>query len=104
MCPEAPDFEGQVRERSRTRTKPPPMYKVLLHNDDYTTMEFVVWILQAVFHKGLAEATRIMWNVHRQGLGVCGAYPRDIAETKVRQVLDLAQKEGYPLKSSMEPE
>ena len=78
------------------------MYKVLLHNDDYTTMEFVVEILRHVFHKSIAEATRIMLNVHRRGVGVCGTYPFEVAETKVDTVHLLAQEKGFPLKCSME--
>ncbi len=82
--------------------KEPRQYKVLLHNDDYTTMEFVVHILKTVFHKSEREAVQIMLNVHRQGIGVCGIYPREIAETKVALVHKLARKEGFPLKCSME--
>lgn len=82
----------------------PPMYKVLLHNDDYTTMEFVVDILVRVFGKSLEKATQIMLNVHNKGKAVCGIYPREIAETKVRTVHNLASGKGFPLKSTMEKE
>ena len=78
------------------------MYRVLLHNDDYTTMEFVVQILIGVFHKPVEEATRIMLNVHRQGLGLCGVYPFDVAETKVAIVHASARENGFPLKCTME--
>lgn len=80
----------------------PSLYKVLLHNDNYTTMDFVVEILQTVFHKNTSEAVRIMLNVHHNGIGVCGVYPVEVAETKVEMVHYLAQKHGYPLRCSME--
>jgi ATP-dependent Clp protease adaptor protein ClpS len=82
----------------------PAMYKVFLHNDDYTAMDFVVDILMSVFGKPLEEASRIMLSVHRQGLGLCGVYPHDIASTKVDRVHHLARKNGFPLKCSMERE
>ena len=78
------------------------MYKVLLHNDDYTAMEFVVIILEKIFRKSTAEATRIMLNVHQQGIGVAGVYTREVAETKVAVVHELARQNKYPLKCSME--
>ncbi len=84
--------------------KEPPLYKVLLHNDDYTTMDFVVMVLETVFHKSPSEATRIMLNVHRNGIGVCGVYPAEIAETKVNRVHSLAREAGFPLMASMERE
>ena len=77
------------------------MYQVLLHNDDYTTMNFVVELLMGVFHKTFEEATRIMFNVHRSGIGVCGIYTFEIAETKVETVHQLARESGFPLKSSL---
>lgn len=77
---------------------------MLLHNDDYTTMDFVVEILIQVFGKSLEKATQIMLNVHNKGKGVCGIYPREIAETKVQTVHNLASKNGFPLKSTMEKE
>ena len=82
--------------------KEPRRYKVLLHNDDYTTMEFVVYVLKKVFHKTDAEAHYIMMSVHKNGIGVCGVYPKEVAETKVAMVRHLARKEGYPLKCTME--
>ena len=80
----------------------PALYKVLLHNDDYTTMEFVVYVLMQVFHKSVEEATRIMLNVHEKGIGVCGLYPYEIAETKVETVTRMARENGHPLKCTME--
>ena len=96
------DLEGWVVTEDRTRVKEPPLYKVLLHNDDYTSMEFVVLVLEKIFHKSTAEATRIMLNVHHQGIGVAGVYHKEIAETKVAIVHDLAQKNESPLKCSIE--
>lgn len=96
------DFEDWVATDQKTKIKEPPLYKVLLHNDDYTSMEFVVLLLEKVFNKTTAEATRIMLNVHQQGIGVAGVYHKEIAETKVAIVHDLAQKNEYPLRCSME--
>jgi ATP-dependent Clp protease adaptor protein ClpS len=95
---------GAVLERTRQETKRPELYKVLLLNDDYTTMDFVVEVLETVFHKQPAEAYRIMMAVHTQGKGLCGVYPYDIAETKVETVIDRAREHGFPLKATMEPE
>ncbi len=78
------------------------MYRVLLHNDNYTTMEFVVEILVHIFHKTIEDATRIMLNVHEKGIGVCGVYTFEVAETKVDTVHSIAREHGYPLKCSME--
>jgi ATP-dependent Clp protease adaptor protein ClpS len=86
----------------KTKVKEPPLYKVLLHNDDYTSMEFVVLLLEKVFNKSTPEATRIMLNVHQQGIGVAGVYHKEIAETKMAIVHDLAQKNEYPLRCTME--
>ena len=80
----------------------PSQYKVLLHNDDYTTMEFVVYVLMQVFHKSVEEATRIMLNVHEKGIGICGLYTYEIAETKVETVMRMARESGHPLKCTME--
>lgn len=96
------ESEGSVVTEKKQQTKRPSMYKVLLHNDDYTTMDFVVMVLQSIFHKSVEEANRIMLNVHEQGLGVAGVYPRDVAETKVILVHELARKNEYPLKCSLE--
>lgn len=93
-----------VKERTRHKTTTPRMYRVFLLNDDYTTMEFVVEVLREVFRKSPLEATRIMLLVHRQGRGMAGVYPREIAETKITGVHQRAQDHGYPLKCTMEPE
>jgi len=102
MSRKGTDFESWVLTDEETSVKEPPLYKVILHNDDYTSMEFVVLLLEKVFHKSTAEATRIMLNIHQQGLGVAGVYHKEIAETKVAIVYDLAQKNEYPLKCSIE--
>lgn len=96
------DREGGVATQHRREVKEPPMFKVLLHNDDYTTMDFVIMILESVFQKKAEEATKIMMNVHQQGTGVAGIYSRDIAETKVALVHDLARQHEHPLKCSLE--
>jgi ATP-dependent Clp protease adaptor protein ClpS len=96
--------EGEVLERTRQEVKKPELYKVLLLNDDYTTMDFVIEVLETVFHKGPAEAFRIMMNVHTQGKGLCGVYPFEVAETKVATVSDRAREHGFPLRAAMEPE
>ncbi|MCW5893919.1 MAG: ATP-dependent Clp protease adaptor ClpS [bacterium] len=88
----------------KERTRRPKRYKVLLHNDDYTTMEFVVWVLQAVFHHDEASATEIMLHVHRNGLGVAGVYTREVAEMRVAQVAALAKEHEFPLRASAEEE
>ena len=86
------------------KVEEPPLYRVLLHNDDYTTMDFVVMVLEQIFHKNPSEATHIMLMVHKQGVGVCGVYPAEIAETKIDAVHVLAAEAGFPLKASMEKE
>jgi ATP-dependent Clp protease adaptor protein ClpS len=97
-----PETEEGVLTDIREEEDEPSMYKVLLHNDDYTTMEFVVQILMSVFNKSIEDSTRIMLNVHRQGIGLCGIFTREIAETKVDTVHALAKESGFPLKCSME--
>lgn len=89
-------------EREETVLKPPPMYKVVLLNDDFTPMDFVIFILQEYFHKDTETAMRIMLKVHHEGKGVCGIFPRDIASTKVKQVIRHARQEGHPLQCTME--
>jgi ATP-dependent Clp protease adaptor protein ClpS len=96
--------DGEVLERTRQETKKPELFKVLLLNDDYTTMDFVVEILENVFNKAPAEAYRIMMAVHTQGQGLCGVYPYEVAETKVGTVVDLARAQGFPLRATIEPE
>ena len=94
----------QVLERTKQETKKPELYRVLLLNDDYTTMDFVVEVLETIFHKQPAEAFRIMMMVHTQGKGLCGVYPFEVAETKVATVIERARESGFPLLATMEPE
>ena len=89
---------------TRTKTKKPSMYKVLMLNDDYTPMEFVVDVLQHIFQKNRDEATQIMLHVHQKGVGVCGVYTYEIAETKVTQTVDYARKNQHPLQCTLEKE
>lgn len=96
------ESEGSVVTEKKQQTRHPSLYKVLLHNDDYTSMDFVVMVLEKIFQKSAEEAVLIMLNVHEQGVGVAGVYPRDVAETKVVMVHDLARKNEYPLKCSLE--
>jgi ATP-dependent Clp protease adaptor protein ClpS len=96
--------DGEVLERTKQKTKKPELYKVLLLNDDYTTMDFVVEVLESIFHKEPAEAFRIMIAVHTQGKGLCGVYPHEVAETKVDTVMERARENGFPLRAAMEPE
>lgn len=95
-------FDHEVVTETEKKLKKPPLYKVLLHNDDYTTKEFVVQILQYVFHKEHTEAVQIMLHVHKKGIGVAGVYPYDIAETKAALVESLARQHEYPLKCTVE--
>jgi ATP-dependent Clp protease adaptor protein ClpS len=104
MSEHHPDLQEEVDVASDIETTEPPLYKVLLLNDDYTTMEFVVQVLMHVFHKNGEEAMAIMLNVHRAGVGICGTYPYEVAETKVNAVDALAQENGFPLKCTMERE
>jgi ATP-dependent Clp protease adaptor protein ClpS len=91
-----------VVERKRARTKPPSLYQVVLLNDDYTPMEFVVMVLQHYFQRDLETATHIMLKIHHEGRGVCGVYPKDVAATKVEMVLAAARRDGHPLQCIME--
>jgi ATP-dependent Clp protease adaptor protein ClpS len=97
------DSNETVLEREAI-TKKPPMYRVLLHNDDYTTMEFVVYVLQFVFRKSDTASTHLMLTIHHKGQGVGGVFTRDIAETKTQEVLTLAEEHGMPLLCTMEPD
>ncbi len=97
-----PETTGDADVRTDRDIKEPPMYKVLLHNDDYTTMEFVVHVLMYVFHKSMEHATEIMMRVHKQGIGLCGIFTYEVAETKVETVTRLARDNGHPLKCTME--
>ena len=92
----------EVKEKPKAKTKRPQLFHVILYNDDYTTMEFVVRVLEVIFDKGPAEAYRIMMEVHTRGRGVCGAYAYEVAETKVTTVHELARAEGYPLQAGIE--
>ncbi len=93
-----------VVTKPRPKTKKPAMYKVLMLNDDYTPMEFVVHVLERFFQKNRDEATRIMLHVHRRGVGVCGVFTYEVAETKVTQVMDLARQNQHPLQCTIEKE
>ena len=88
--------------KTRTRTKTPSPYKVLMLNDDYTPMEFVVHVLQVFFKMGIEDATRVMLHVHQRGVGVCGIFPYEVAETKVAQVIDFARQNQHPLQCTLE--
>jgi len=91
-----------VATRTRTRTKKPSLYKVLMLNDDYTPMEFVVHVLQSFFRMDMEEATRVMLHVHQRGVGVCGIFSYEVAETKVNQVMDFARQNQHPLQCTLE--
>jgi len=104
MAKQAPDIFEDIDSKSLDEVVEPPMYRVLLHNDDFTTMEFVVDILMQIFHKSFETATRIMLNVHQQGVGLCGVYTYDVAATKVDEVHAIAHEHGFPLKCTMEKE
>ena len=95
--------EGSVLEAERVSTKPPPMYRVLLLNDDYTPMDFVVGVLQQVFMLTREQATQVMLQVHRTGVGTCGVFTKEVADTKVSQVAELAESHQHPLQCTMEP-
>lgn len=94
--------ENILEQSKAEKIKPPSMYKVMLFNDDYTPMEFVVDVIQRFFLKSREQATQIMLKVHTEGMGVCGVYPRDIADTKVNQVMSYAQEHQHPLQCGME--
>jgi len=102
--PEPIGNEGLALETAKPKLKRPPLYRVLLLNDDYTTMEFVVHVLRVVFRHSEEKASQIMMHVHQKGVGVCGVYPREIAETKVEQVVRYAQQNEHPLQCTMEPD
>ena len=98
------DGQGQIGIATKTRAKPkkPSQYKVLMLNDDYTPMEFVVMVLKRFFRMDLEQATRVMLHVHQRGVGVCGVYPYEVAETKVHQVMDFARENQHPLQCTLE--
>ena len=91
-----------VLEAQKAKVKPPPLYKVMLMNDDYTPMDFVVVVLQTVFAMSREKATQVMLQVHREGMGVCGTYTREVASAKVEQVVNIARKHQHPLQCTME--
>lgn len=106
-APKGPDLGGDddatgVVTQTRIKTKKPSLYRVMLLNDDYTPMEFVVFVLERFFNKSREQATRIMLHVHQKGVGLCGVYTFEVAETKVAQVLDLSQRNEHPLQCIME--
>ncbi len=96
------DGEAGVATKTRTKPKKPSQYKVLLLNDDYTPMEFVVMVLKRFFSMDLEQATRVMLHVHQKGVGVCGIFPYEVAETKVNQVMDFARQNQHPLQCTLE--
>ena len=106
--PHGGDDEGgagvATQTRKKEQLKKPPLYKVLFHNDNYTTMEFVVLVLRTVFHKSESDAVAIMLNVHQNGFGVAGVYSKEIAETKVDKTHAMAKENEYPLRLTIEPE
>jgi ATP-dependent Clp protease adaptor protein ClpS len=93
-----------VLSKTTEKTKKPQMYKVVFHNDDYTTMEFVVSVLMTIFHHDQTSAYRIMMHIHQNGLGVAGVFTREVAETKVAQTIAVARKNEFPLEVTIEPE
>jgi len=94
--------DSAILETQKSKVKPPPMYKVVLLNDDYTPMDFVVIVLQKFFSMNRERATQVMLRVHREGMGVCGVYPKDVASTKVEQVISYSRKHEHPLQCVME--
>lgn len=96
------NHDGALKFESRSKTKKPDMYQVILHNDHYTTMDFVIEVLMKFFHMQAAQSTQVMLDVHKKGYGVCGTYTYDIAQTKVDEVHKLAKERSFPLKCSCE--
>jgi ATP-dependent Clp protease adaptor protein ClpS len=102
MSESGPKHSELSEVQERRQTKRPPFYKVFLLNDDYTTMDFVVYVLETIFHKSPAEAAQVMLHVHRKGIGLAGIYTREIAETKIASVHSLAEQNEFPLKCVMD--
>ncbi len=96
------DSDIGIKLETRTKTKRPPLYKVMILNDDYTPMEFVVIVLKRFFKMDMEEATRVMLHVHQKGVGICGIFPYEVAETKVHQVMDFARQNQHPLQCTLE--
>jgi ATP-dependent Clp protease adaptor protein ClpS len=103
MLPPDTQYEESALAEAEEKAEEPPLYKVLLHNDDYTTMEFVVWVLESVFNMSEEQAIQVMLNVHLRGTGVAGIYTFEIAETKVEKATSLAREQEHPLLVTMEP-
>ena len=95
-------LQGSTKEKTRNRLKEPKQYQVIMHNDDFTTMEFVVEVLIEVFHKKQAEAQQLMMDVHRKGSAIVGIYPRDIARTRIAEAVKRARQQGFPFRLTME--
>ncbi|MDH3627252.1 MAG: ATP-dependent Clp protease adaptor ClpS [Acidobacteriota bacterium] len=104
MTKKGTDRKSDLLTEKQERTGRPPQFKVVIHNDDYTTMEFVLEVLESVFHLSPAEAYSVMMKVHQEGIGVAGVYSHEIAETKASLVMDQAQEEGFPLRATVEKE
>ena len=104
MSEKLPDLMEEEETRAEDETREPPNFKVLIHNDDFTTKAFVVELLVVVFSKSIDAATDIMWQAHRNGTGLCGVYTKDVAETKIKISSTMASDAGFPLKLSMEEE
>ena len=102
MLPPDSQYEETALAESQEKVEQPPLYKVLLHNDDYTTMDFVVWVLESVFNMGEEHAIQVMLNVHLRGSGVAGIYTYEVAETKVEKTTSLAREHEFPLLVTME--
>jgi ATP-dependent Clp protease adaptor protein ClpS len=102
MLPPNAEFEETAVAESEEKVEEPPLFKVLLHNDDFTTMEFVVWILESVFNMAEEQAIQVMLNVHLRGIGIAGIYTYEIAETKVEKTTTIAREQEYPLLVTME--
>jgi ATP-dependent Clp protease adaptor protein ClpS len=102
--PNVPDFDTDVLTESETKLEKPPLYKVVLHNDDFTTMDFVVYVLRTIFHRSDLEAFAIMLKVHTEGIGIAGVYTYEIATMKAEKAINLAQANEYPLLCTVEEE
>ena len=102
MSERLPDLLDEQDSKDEDETREPPMFKVLIHNDDFTTKAFVVELLVVVFSRSIDAATEIMWQAHRKGTGLCGVYTREVAETKIKISSSMATDAGFPLKLSME--
>jgi ATP-dependent Clp protease adaptor protein ClpS len=103
MLPPDSQYEDAALAESKEKVEEPPLFRVLLHNDDYTTMEFVVWVLESIFNMGEEQAVQVMLNVHLRGAGAAGTYTYEIAEMKVEKTTALAREHEFPLLATMEP-